>query len=105
LAAELAELLRLRFDRIDFLDESAGLDFACPLDVPCTYSRDQALVALDFLNPGNRAGRREILPEKHLDVFFVTLNKSDKEYSPLPCTTITPSADTLFHWPEPVHHQ
>lgn len=30
---------------------TAGLNFACPLDVPCSYSRDQALVALDFLSP------------------------------------------------------
>ncbi|MGJ4851637.1 DUF3427 domain-containing protein [Bacillota bacterium Meth-B3] len=98
LAAELAELLRLRFDRIDFLDESAGLDFACPLDVPCTYSRDQALVALDFLNPATVREGVKYLPEKHLDVFFVTLNKSDKEYSPSTMYNDYAISDTLFHW-------
>lgn len=34
------ELLQYNFDHIDFIDEQAGLDFDCPLDIHCTYSRD-----------------------------------------------------------------
>ena len=39
-----------------------------------------------------------MLPEKQLDVFFVTLNKADKDYSPTPCTRIIPLTKGLFHW-------
>ena len=48
---ELIELLRYRLDEIDFIDVPAGLPYDCPLDVHCSYSRDQLLVALDFLKP------------------------------------------------------
>ena len=63
LLAELLELLRLRFDAIDFLDQPVDLGFACPLDV-----------------------------------FFVTLNKSDKDYSPTTMYQDYSINETLFHW-------
>lgn len=49
--SELLELLRFQYDRIDFIDEPMELGFDCPLDLHCTYTRDQLLVALDFLKP------------------------------------------------------
>lgn len=38
------------------------------------------------------------LPEKGIDVFFVTLNKSDKEYSPTTMYNDYSINDVLFHW-------
>src|SRR5699024_987924 len=49
LLGELQELLRYRYEQIDFIDEPVDLGFDCPLDLHCTYTRDQLLVALDFL--------------------------------------------------------
>ncbi len=46
------------------------LDYA--LDLYCTYTRDQLLVALDFLKPATVREGVKWLPEKKLDVFFVT---------------------------------
>ena len=58
----------------------------------CTYTRDQLLVALDFLKSATVREGVKWLPEKQLDVFFVTLNKADKDYSPTtPCTRTIPS--------------
>ncbi len=48
---ELTELLRYRFEQIDFIDESVDLGFDCPLDLHCTYTRDQLLAAMDFMKP------------------------------------------------------
>lgn len=38
------------------------------------------------------------LPEKKLDVLFVTLNKSDKDYSPTTMYQDYSINKTLFHW-------
>lgn len=96
LYAELCDLLRYRYDSIDFTDESFDKD--CPLDVHCSYTRDQALVALDFLKPSTVREGVKYLPDKRMDVFFVTLNKSDKEYSPTTMYNDYSVSDTLFHW-------
>ena len=98
LLAELLELLRLRFDAIDFLDQPVDLGFDCPLDVHCTYTRDQLLVALDFNKPATVREGVKWLPDKQLDVFFVTLNKADKDYSPTTMYKDYSINETLFHW-------
>ena len=82
LLGELLELLRYRFEQIDFIDEPVELGFDCPLDLHCPYTRDQLLVALDFMKPSTVREGVKWLPEKNIDVFFVTLNKADKDYSP-----------------------
>ena len=82
LLGELQALLQYQYDRIDFIDEPVDVGFDCPLDLHCTYTRDQLLVALDFLKPATVREGVKWLPEKQLDGFFVTLNKADKDYSP-----------------------
>lgn len=96
--AELIELLNYRFDQIDFIDEPVALGFDCPLDLHCTYTRDQLLVALDFMKPDTVREGVKWLPEKKLDVFFVTLNKADKDYSPTTMYNDYSISPTLFHW-------
>ncbi|MGJ4852015.1 DUF3427 domain-containing protein [Bacillota bacterium Meth-B3] len=98
LCSELKDLLRYNFDHIDFVDESIDLGFECPLDAHCTYSRDQALVAMDFMQPANVREGVKYLPEKGIDIFFVTLNKSDKDYSPTTMYNDYAVNETLFHW-------
>ena len=63
-----------------------------------TYTRDQLLVALDFLKPATVREGVKWLPEKQLDVFFVTLNKADKDYSPTTMYKDYPINESLFHW-------
>ena len=98
LLGEMQELLRYRYEQIDFIDEPVDLGFDCPLDLHCTYSRDQLLVALDFLKPSTVREGVKWLPEKKLDVFFVTLNKSDKDYSPTTMYNDYSINESLFHW-------
>ena len=98
LLGELLELLRYRFEQIDFIDEPVDLGFDCPLDLHCTYTRDQLLVALDFMKPSTVREGVKWLPEKSIDVFFVTLNKADKDYSPTTMYNDYSINESLFHW-------
>ena len=96
--SELIELLNYQYSRIDFIDFPVDVDFDCPLDLHCTYTRDQLLVALDFMKPSTvREGVKWLL-EKKLDVFFITLNKSDKDYSPTTMYNDYSINERLFHW-------
>ena len=96
--SELLELLRYQYQRIDFVDEAVDVGFDCPLDLHCTYTRDQILVAMDFLKPATVREGVKWLPEKKLDLFFVTLNKSDKDYSPTTMYNDYSINSQLFHW-------
>ena len=95
---ELMELLHYRFEQIDFIDEPVKLGFDCPLDLHCTYTRDQLLVAMDFMKPAAVREGVKWLPDKQLDVFFVTLNKADRDYSPTTMYNDYSISERLFHW-------
>lgn len=95
---ELIDLLKYNFDHIDFIDEKVELGFDCPLDLHCTYTRDQLLVAMDFMKPTSVREGVKWLAEKQADIFMITLNKSDKDYSPTTMYNDYSINDTLFHW-------
>ncbi len=95
---ELIELLKYQYDHIDFIDAPVDVGFNCPLDLHCTYTRDQILLALDFMKPVTVREGVKWLPEKKLDVFFVTLNKADKDYSPTTMYNDYSINSELFHW-------
>ena len=98
MTSELMELLKYNYNHIDFIDSTPNLGFECPLDVYCTYTRDQILVAMDFLKPNTVREGVKYLPDKKTDVFFVTLNKSDKDYSPTTMYNDYSINNILFHW-------
>ncbi len=95
---ELTTLLKYQFDHIDFIDSSTDLGFDCPLDVHCTYSQRQLLTALDYKNFG--AMRQGVLniPEKKIDLFLITLVKSEKDYSPTTLYEDYAISRSRFHW-------
>ena len=95
---ELMDLLRYRYEQIDFIDMPVPLGFDCPLDLHCTYTRDQLLVAMDFMKPATVREGVKWLQDKKLDVFFVTLNKADKDYSPTTMYNDYSINSELFHW-------
>lgn len=95
---ELLELLDYNYNKIDFIDEEIDLGFDCPLDLHCTYTRDQLLIAMDFMKPNTVREGVKWLPEKNADVFFITLNKSDKDYSPTTMYNDYSINEQLFHW-------
>ncbi len=95
---EICDLLRYKLDHIDFIDSESVLGFECPLDVHCTYTRDQLFVALGYMKPNNIREGVKWLPDKKTDVFLITLNKSDKDYSPSTMYKDYSINEELFHW-------
>ena len=98
LLGEILDVLYYNYDRIDFVDAPVDLGFECPLDLHCTYSRDQILAALDFMKPGTVREGTKYLPDKKTDVHFVTLNKAEKDYSPTTMYEDYSINEVLFHW-------
>ena len=96
--SELIELLEYNYNNIDFIDEAVDLGYDSPLDLHCTYSRDQLLVAMDFMKPSTMREGTKYLSDKKLDVHLVTLNKSEKDYSPTTMYNDYSINETLFHW-------
>lgn len=95
---ELKELLKYKYDRIDFIDSPIDLGFDCPLDLHCSYTQNQILTALDYLKPSAVREGVKWLPEHKLDILFVTLNKADKDYSPTTMYKDYSVSERLFHW-------
>ncbi len=98
LLEEIIELLEFRNRQIDFVDRHIEIGFDCPLDLHCNYTRDQILVSMDFMNPGNVREGVKFLPGKNIDLLFVTLNKPEKFYSQSTLYRDYSINDTLFHW-------
>lgn len=98
LCKELSELLKFNYEKIDFIDAPIGLDFDCPLDLYCSYSRDQILVACDFLKTSSMREGVKYLADKNLDPLFVTLDKSEKDYSETTLYDDYSISENLFHW-------
>ena len=95
---EILEVLQWQLDHIDFVDKPVDFGFDCPLDLHCSYSRDQIFVAMDNMSPDTiREGVRWV-PEHEVDVLINTLNKAEKDYSPTTMYQDYSISDTLFHW-------
>ena len=75
---------------------------AVPLAVHASYSREEILAALSFasLNRTPSTMREGVAwcPAVNADAFLVTLNKSDKEYSPTTMYRDFALSPDLFHW-------
>lgn len=96
--AEFIELLEYNYSKIDFIDKKIDLGFKCPLDLHCTYTRDQILLAMDHIDPSNVREGVKWIQDKQTDIFFITLNKSDKDYSPSTMYKDYSINESLFHW-------
>ncbi len=95
---ELQDLLRYQYNHIDFIDSTTDLGFECPLDVHCTYTQRQLLAALDYKNFSAMRQGVLYLQDKNIDLFLITLNKSDKDYSPTTMYEDYAISPTRFHW-------
>jgi superfamily II DNA or RNA helicase len=98
---EIIELLKYKREKIDIVEEYLDENSNCPLSIHCSYSRDQILAGLGLITEENHFPVREgvkWVEELNTDIFFVTLNKSEKDYSPSTMYNDYAISDTLFHW-------
>jgi superfamily II DNA or RNA helicase len=72
-----------------------------PLTIHAAYTRDEILVGLGHWSFDHRPSQREgvlHLKDRKLDIFFVTLQKSEDEYSPTTMYEDYLISSDLFHW-------
>lgn len=98
LLAEIKELLTWNYHHIKIVDHEIPEIENCPLDIYCTYSRDQLLVGLGNDKPRDCREGVKYLENINTDVLLVTLNKSDKDYTPTTLYEDYSINEQLFHW-------
>ena len=98
---ELLEILDYLYEHTDLVTSKPSLPYDCPLELHANYTRDEVLTALGNWKLGATPEMREgvkYLPEINTDIFLVTLNKSEKHYSPTTMYLDYAISDELFHW-------
>ena len=101
LAQELAEVVNLLIERTNLLEKHVKLDIPMPLCVHGRYTRDQILAAMQLHTWQKRSSNREGVAENkelNVEALFVTLTKSEKDYSPSTMYEDYALNETLFHW-------
>lgn len=95
---ELVDLLGYKLQNIDFISEPVIIEKGNVLDCYCSYSRDQIFSALGYDKPNTVMQGAFYIKEKKTDVLLVTLNKSNKEFSPTTLYKDYAVSEKLFHW-------
>jgi superfamily II DNA or RNA helicase/HKD family nuclease len=100
---EMRAVIDLSFDEARHVTVGLGASLPhVPLQVYGRYQREEVLAALDYANLDRKPNsfREGVLyvPELNVDAFFVTLQKSEADYSPTTLYRDYPISPTLFHW-------
>jgi len=100
---ELSAVVDLAFEAASHVPVAlSGTLHGVPLRVHGRYQREEVLAALNYasLNRKPNSFREGVLyvPELDVDAFFVTLQKSEADYSPTTLYRDYPISPTLFHW-------
>jgi superfamily II DNA or RNA helicase len=101
LTTEIIEFLELVIDKIDFIEKSIPLPFSQPLKLHARYTRDQVLAAFGFYTLESKPSYREGVAyskEKNAEILFVTLNKSEVDFSPTNLYKDFAISETIFEW-------
>jgi superfamily II DNA or RNA helicase/HKD family nuclease len=101
--AEIVELLGVLEDHTRTVLEPIGIERFenVPLQVHAEYTRDEIFAAFGIVKNGRVYQPREGVfhdPEQRFDLFMVTLNKTEREYSPTTRYDDYPISPVLFHW-------
>lgn len=100
---EVRAVVDLAYDRTSHVAvELSGDLHQVPLRVHARYQREEVLAALDYASLSRKPNsfREGVAYVGNLDadVFFVTLRKSEADYSPTTLYRDYPISPTLFHW-------
>ncbi len=101
--AELKSVVDLSFDAArHHAFELTGSLAGVPLRVHARFQREEVLAALGYASLQRKPNsfREGVLyvPDLNVDAFFVTLTKSEADYSPTTLYRDYPISPTLFHW-------
>ncbi len=101
--AEIASVLDISFNASRHVTTSlAGALADVPLQVHARYQREEILAAIDYADLKRRPTsvmQGVVYSEaRNIDAFFITLKKSEADYSPTTMYQDYPISPTLFHW-------
>src|SRR5690606_32577885 len=106
LAKELRELIDYLIDKVDVIEKPIDVGFPFPLQLHSRYTREQILVAMEEHTFSKASANREgvsLNKERQTEALFITLKKSDKEYSPTTQYNDYAISEYLFHWQSQNH--
>ena len=100
---ETRSVIDISFDAARHLTSTLSGELAdVPLLVHARYQREEILAALDYCDLSRRPNsfREGVLyaADRNVDAFFITLKKSEADYSPTTMYADYPISPTLFHW-------
>lgn len=98
---EIISILKYNLENIDFKEKEMKLDYPCPLKLHSRYSMAEVLAAFEEHKLNYKSSFREgvkYLEKKKTDIFFITLNKSEKDYSETTMYDDYAIDDEYFHW-------
>ncbi len=101
LVSEYQELMSYLLDSISHQTKYWENDFNVSLDLHSKYSRDEIMAAFKDIRGGKLHQPREGVyfhKETKCNLLFVTLNKSEKDYSPSTMYRDYAISEKLFHW-------
>jgi superfamily II DNA or RNA helicase/HKD family nuclease len=92
---EVADVLEARIERVTERLDPTGLN---PLRIHARYSRNEVCAAFGMADPSNLREGVKWLPEENADIFFVTLTKTERHYSPTTMYQDRAITAELFQW-------
>lgn len=100
-ASDLRAILKHRLEHAPAMHAGQVANLSGPLTIHAQYTRDEILVGLGHWSLQHRPDQREgvlHLSERKVDAFFVTLQKTEEEYSPTTMYEDYLISHELFHW-------
>lgn len=98
---EILDILDILYEKINCVPIKNSYNFICPLEVHCKYTQAQILAGLEYYREdfyGPMLEGVKYFKDKDLDIFFITLNKSEKDFSELTLYEDYAINENLFHW-------
>lgn len=97
--AEIRAVVDMSYDAARHVPLALESLSSVPLKVHARYQREEILAALDFPRRPNSFREGVLyLPDHNVDAFFITLKKSEADYSPTTMYADYPISRELFHW-------
>lgn len=99
--SEMKDVVDYLIEKIDFIEKEIDIEYGFPLKIHSRYNRDEILVALQLHKFDKASSSREgvaLNKEMNTEAFFITLKKSEKEYSPTTLYDDYAISEYLFHW-------
>ena len=91
----IADVLLARIRRVTWPIDATGRN---PLRVRARYSRNEVCSAFGIANPSNVREGVKWVPDEQSDLFFVTLTKTERHYSPTTMYQDRAITSELFQW-------